>query len=154
MRADLVEDIVLILQETGFAPGNLNLEVTESTVISDPNAAIAKMARLKSLGVQLSLDDFGTGYSSLTYLHRFPVDSLKVDRSFVSRITQAEEGMEMVRTIVTLAHNLGKAVAAEGIETVEQLALLRSLGVEYGQGFHFSKPLTAESASDFLSNRT
>lgn len=154
MRADLVEDIVLILQETGFAPRNLNLEVTESTVISDPNAAIAKMASLKSLGVQLSLDDFGTGYSSLTYLHRFPVDALKVDRSFVSRITQAEEGMEMVRTIVTLAHNLGKAVVAEGIETVEQLALLRSLGVEYGQGFHFSKPLTAESASDFLSNRT
>jgi EAL domain-containing protein (putative c-di-GMP-specific phosphodiesterase class I) len=102
------------------------------------------------LGVQLSIDDFGTGYSSLSYLHRFPIDTLKVDRSFVMRMADNNENSEIVRTILMLAQNLGMDVVAEGVETREQLALLRKLGCEYGQGFLFSKPVGAEGASQIV----
>jgi EAL domain-containing protein (putative c-di-GMP-specific phosphodiesterase class I) len=140
----------LVLKKTGLPPECLILEVTESTAVSDPEAAIARMRRLRSLGVQIALDDFGTGYSSLTYLHRFPVCALKIDRSFLSRMTESKSDTEIVRTIVTLAHNLGLKVIAEGVETVEQVNLLQFMGVEFGQGFYFSRPVSAEAMAQLL----
>jgi EAL domain-containing protein (putative c-di-GMP-specific phosphodiesterase class I) len=107
---------------------------------------------MKTLGVKLGIDDFGTGYSSLSYLSRFPTDTLKVDKSFVGRLELAGEGenVAIVRTIITLAHVLGMDVIAEGVETSDQLAKLRSLGCEYGQGYFFSKPLPSEAIEELL----
>jgi EAL domain-containing protein (putative c-di-GMP-specific phosphodiesterase class I) len=98
----------------------------------------------------LSIDDFGTGYSSLSYLHRFPVNTLKIDRSFIGRMRKGDENAEIVRTICTLANNLGMEVVAEGVETREQLELLQSLKCQYGQGFLFSRPVSAEKATDLV----
>ena len=112
--------------------------------------ATSMLVQLKALRIRLSLDDFGTGYSSLSYLHSFPMDTLKIDRSFVSRIGPNGENSEIVRTIVTLAENLGMDVVAEGVETAAQLALLRSLGCQYGQGYYFSKPVEAHVAGDMI----
>jgi EAL domain-containing protein (putative c-di-GMP-specific phosphodiesterase class I) len=114
--------------------------------------AAVTLARLRGLGVRLSIDDFGTGYSSLSYLNRFPVDTLKIDRSFVMRLDEGDENVEIVKTIVTLAGNLGMQVIAEGVETEDQLQQLRLLKCQYGQGFLFSKPLAATDADLFLLN--
>jgi EAL domain-containing protein (putative c-di-GMP-specific phosphodiesterase class I) len=108
--------------------------------------ATASLEQLSNSGIQLSIDDFGTGYSSLSYLHRFPLNTLKIDRSFVSRMDAEGENSEIVQTIITLAHNLGLDVIAEGVETADQMEQLRSLGCEAGQGFFFSKPLDSDSA--------
>lgn len=143
IQHDIAEKYRLILAKTGLDPASLNIEVTESTVVPHPALAVGIMSQLKALGVSVSMDDFGTGYSSLSYLQRFPFDSLKIDRSFVSRMRSSDESAEIVRTIVTLAHNLSLEVVAEGIETVEQFRFLRALGCEYGQGAHFSMPLSA-----------
>jgi EAL domain-containing protein (putative c-di-GMP-specific phosphodiesterase class I) len=109
------------------------------------------LKELRSLGVKLSIDDFGTGYSSLSYLHRFPFDTLKIDRSFVGRMEEQSDNAEIVRTILVLAHNLGMDVVAEGVETEEQLAILRAMNCQCGQGFLFSKPKDASLAEQFLS---
>jgi EAL domain-containing protein (putative c-di-GMP-specific phosphodiesterase class I) len=109
------------------------------------------LGQLRALGVEISIDDFGTGYSSLSYLHRFPISTLKVDRSFVSSMTDNQENLEIVRTIVGLARNLKMEVVAEGVETADQVAKLRALGCEYGQGYYFSKALNAEKAVRLLS---
>jgi len=114
--------------------------------------AIVLMNRLRALGVELSLDDFGTGYSSLSYLHRLPVSYLKIDRSFVMRMMESEENSEIVSTIIKLSQNLKMKVVAEGIETVEQLAHLKNLNCEFGQGYFFSKPLEAQAAGLFIGN--
>jgi EAL domain-containing protein (putative c-di-GMP-specific phosphodiesterase class I) len=116
----------------------------------DVESAIALLLSLKDVGIRLSMDDFGTGYSSLSYLHRFPLDTLKVDQSFVRHMEHNPEEDTIVRTIVMLGHNLGMDVIAEGIETAEQLAKLRSLGCEYGQGYFFSKPLPSDQATELL----
>jgi diguanylate cyclase (GGDEF)-like protein/PAS domain S-box-containing protein len=147
LQSDLVQQCRSVLCETQLLNSSLNLEVTESAMIPDPETAIELMYQLKSLGIKISLDDFGTGYSSLSYLHRFPLDSLKIDRSFISRIMEDDE---IVRTILTLGRNLGLRVIAEGVETVEQVAKLRELGCEYAQGFYFSVPVTAREATDLL----
>jgi diguanylate cyclase (GGDEF)-like protein len=152
-QPDLVERIELILAETGLDPRRLKLEITESVVMENAEAAIAMLVRLKSLGVQLSIDDFGTGYSSLSYLHRFPIDTLKIDRSFVNLIHAGAENSEIVRTIRTLAGNMGMDVVAEGIETLDQLSQLMELKCEYGQGYLFSKPLEAAAADQLLARR-
>ena len=110
----------------------------------------AMLFQLRDLGVKLYIDDFGTGCSSLSYLHHFPVDTLKMDRSFVSRMKAADGNSEIARTIVALAHNLHMKVMAEGVETAEQLALLKALNCEYGQGYLFSRPVEATAAAALL----
>jgi diguanylate cyclase (GGDEF)-like protein/PAS domain S-box-containing protein len=149
-QPDLIEQVTSILGETGLDPKSLKLEITESVVMENIDTATEMLRQLRALGVQLSIDDFGTGYSSLSYLHRFPIDTLKVDRSFVMRMADNNENIEIVRTIMMLAQNLGMDVVAEGVETREQLALLRKLGCEYGQGFLFSKPADADGAEQIV----
>lgn len=149
-QPDLVKQVQQALEETGLDPRSLKLEITESVVMGNSEVSIEMLKELRSLGVELSIDDFGTGYSSLSYLHRFPVSTLKVDRSFVNQMTDSNENMELVRTIVTLARTLGMEVVAEGIETESQLAQLKALKCEHGQGYHFSKPMNAEAAEEFL----
>jgi diguanylate cyclase (GGDEF)-like protein/PAS domain S-box-containing protein len=149
-QPESIEQIKQVLRETGVDTRCLKLEITESVVMEDGEAATTMLSQLKELGIELCIDDFGTGYSSLSYLHKFPIDILKIDRSFVSRIGAAGENLEIVKAIVMLARSLGMDVVAEGVETPVQLAQLRGLGCEYGQGYFFSKPLDSESATGFL----
>jgi diguanylate cyclase (GGDEF)-like protein/PAS domain S-box-containing protein len=149
-HGDLVADIEQVLAETGCRPTELVLEITETVVMADVRAAIATLERLDRLGVESCIDDFGTGYSSLSYLHAFPVSTLKIDRSFVNRMDGRGHPVEIVRTILALGHNLGKRVVAEGIETRDQLAQLRALGCDTGQGYYFSPPVPAERAEALL----
>ena len=147
---DLASEVEAILRETGLPPSNLKLEITESAFIGDVQAAQVILKRLQSIGVEWSIDDFGTGYSSLSHLHQLKVDTVKIDRSFVSRIGIDEGGSEMVRAIVALAHNLSMDVVAEGVETEAQYVHLRALGCEYTQGFHFSRPVDALAADRLI----
>ncbi len=142
-QPDLVDQVDRVLRETGLDPSGLRLEVTESALMENSEAAIATLAKLRDLRVQIHIDDFGTGYSSLSYLHQFPVDTLKIPHSFVNRIDTEADNAEIVRTIVTLARNLGMGVIAEGVETAQQVAQLSALGCEKAQGFYFSRPLDA-----------
>lgn len=148
----LVDQITTVLEECGLEPPCLKLEITESAVMENPEAAIAVLNRIKATGVNLSIDDFGTGYSSLSYLHRFPVDTLKIDRSFVSTMEEGSENGEIVRTIIALAKVLKLNVIAEGIESIHQLHQLQILGCRYGQGFLFSRPLPAAEVEKFLAD--
>jgi predicted signal transduction protein with EAL and GGDEF domain len=140
-QPDLVSQVARILRETGLAPGCLKLEVTESVTMRDEARTTRILGELKALGVHLCIDDFGTGYSSLSYLRRFALDILKVDRSFVSDMLKNTESLEIVKTIISLGSNLNMQVVAEGVETAEQVHLLKSLGCEYAQGYFFSKPI-------------
>lgn len=149
--ADLTSAIQSVLEESGLHPSNLKLEITESSFLGDLGRAQATLRRLQMLGVAWSLDDFGTGYSSLSYLHRLQVSTVKVDRSFVSRIGR-DDGAEMVRAIAAIAHNMGMDVVAEGVETSEQLEWLRSIGCEYAQGFYFSRPVDAAAATALIAS--
>lgn len=145
-HSELIEQIIQILQRTGISPRKLKLEITESVVMENVEAASQMLQQLRALGIELSIDDFGTGYSSLSYLHRLPIDTLKIDRSFVSRIQENNENKEIVRTILLLAQNLGMGVIAEGVETKEQVEILRELNCEHAQGYFFSKPVDSDSA--------
>lgn len=138
----LLADIDLVLAETAVNPAHLKLEITETALVENA-AAIALTKELRSRQIQISIDDFGTGYSSLGYLHRFPVDALKVDRSFVKEIQSKNRNYYVVDTIVALSKQLGLSIIAEGIETAQQLEWLQQLGCEFGQGYLFSKPLLA-----------
>src|SRR6266404_784872 len=151
-QPDLIDRISQILSETGIEASTLKIEITESAIIENIDAAAMTLRRIKALGIRLSLDDFGTGYSSLSYLHRFPVDTLKIDRSFISGLGARDEDSEIVRTIVELAHNLHMEVVAEGVETEEQVSYLKALQCEYGQGYYFSRPLDAESAKGLITH--
>jgi diguanylate cyclase (GGDEF)-like protein/PAS domain S-box-containing protein len=150
LQPNLVEDIRKLIAELALPPEALKLEITESTVMADPSAAVEMLQQIKSLGIQLAIDDFGTGYSSFSYLHRFPLDTLKIDRSFISGMGKDGEGMEIARTILPMANNLRLDVVAEGVETVQQVALLKKLHCKYGQGYFFSKPLSAEGTAALL----
>jgi EAL domain-containing protein (putative c-di-GMP-specific phosphodiesterase class I) len=152
-QADLIEQVSSVLSETGLSPFSLKLEITESMVAENIDTAIGMLAELRRLGVGLSIDDFGTGYSSLSHLHRFPIDTLKIDRSFVTQMTDNAENAEIVRTIVTLARSLGMDVIAEGVERGEQLRQLRELGCDYGQGYLFSKPVAGVQAIELVLNK-
>jgi diguanylate cyclase (GGDEF)-like protein len=147
----LAEQVQQILQQTGLNGQHLKLELTESVLMGHGDAAATTLAQLKELGIHLAIDDFGTGYSSLSYLHRFPIDTLKVDRSFIQRVDTDGEQLAIVRTIITLAWNLGMEVVAEGVETLKQLAQLRSLRCEYAQGYLFSRPQDAAAIEALLS---
>jgi diguanylate cyclase (GGDEF)-like protein/PAS domain S-box-containing protein len=147
--ADLTGQVEAVLAESGLPPSSLKLEITESAFLGDIRAAQVTLRRLRSIGVAWSLDDFGTGYSSLSYLHRLHVDTVKVDRSFVSRIG-VDDGSEMVRAIAAIAHSMGMDVVAEGVETVEQLEGLRAIGCEYAQGFYFSRPVDVTAATELI----
>jgi diguanylate cyclase (GGDEF)-like protein/PAS domain S-box-containing protein len=150
LQPNLVEDIRKLIGELALPPEALKLEITESTVMADPSAAVEMLQQIKSLGIQLAIDDFGTGYSSLSYLHRFPLDTLKIDRSFISGLGDDGEGMEIARTILPMANNLRLDVVAEGVETIQQVALLKKLQCKYGQGYYFSRPLSAEGTAALL----
>jgi len=150
LQPNLVEEIRDLILELDFSPETLKLEITESTVMIDPTATTKMLQQIKDLGVLLAIDDFGTGYSSLSYLHRFPLDTLKIDRSFISSVGHAGEGMEIAKTIMPMAKNLRLDVIAEGVETIEQVALLKKLHCKYAQGYYFSKPLAAEEVAALL----
>lgn len=149
-RAGLADHVEELLRQFGLSSGQLGLEMTESSLIPDMDTALDVLGSLRRLGVSLLMDDFGTGYSSLNYLHAFPIDVLKIDRSFVGRMTEGEQPLQIVRTIIELARVLGMDVVAEGIETREQYRLLRELGCRFGQGYLFARPLPVEAANQLL----
>lgn len=150
LQPDLVDQIKAALSETGLSPDNLTLEITESVLMENAEIITTNLLQLRSMGIRLALDDFGTGYSSLSYLHRFPVNSLKIDRSFIARINREGENTELVRTIITMAHNLGIEVTAEGVETTDQLKHLRFLNCEAAQGYLIARPAAPASAGFWL----
>ena len=139
----IVATIEEILDRTGLAPHHLTLEITESALMKDAATALVVLRALKDIGVLLAIDDFGTGYSSLSYLQRFPLDVLKVDRMFVEELGRDAGGDEIVSAVITLAHALGLEVVAEGVETTQQLDILRGLDCDFAQGFLFSRPVPA-----------
>ena len=152
MQRDLIDQISLALDRGGLSPASLKVEITEGMVMQNVESTMQMLGQLQALGVAISLDDFGTGYSSLSYLHRFPISTLKIDQSFVSSMSNNQESLEIVRTILGLARNLKMEVIAEGVETLEQAVELRAMNCEYGQGYYFSKALNANSAVRFLSS--
>jgi EAL domain-containing protein (putative c-di-GMP-specific phosphodiesterase class I) len=147
-QPNLVESIARVLRETGTTPGDVHVEITESVIMEAPNA-LQTLARLREMGLRLLMDDFGTGYSSLACLHQLPLDMIKIDRSFVSRLGQSRDFAAAVHAILSLARNLDLQAIAEGIETPEQVALLQALDCHHGQGYHFAKPMPAVDASRF-----
>jgi len=151
-QKELVDIVANALEDAGLPPGTLILEITESFMIQDAEATIVKLHELKKLGVRLAIDDFGTGYSSLSYLQRFPVDILKIDKSFVEKLGKGKEGKAVARAIIMMGDSLNLKTIAEGIEHSSQIQELQNLGCEAGQGFHFAKPLTKDDMDDFLSD--
>ncbi|OZA29357.1 MAG: hypothetical protein B7X93_06065 [Hydrogenophilales bacterium 17-61-9] len=142
--ADLVDQVRRALQRTGLAPAALELEITESTAMDDPESSIRVLTEFKQLGVSIAIDDFGTGYSSLSYLKRIPADKLKIDKSFVDGVASESEDAAIVRSVLALAASLGIETVAEGIELPEQMQALIALGCQYGQGYLFSRPLAPQ----------
>ena len=149
-QPNLVAMIADILKESGLPAKYLELEITEGTVMDSPQKAIDTMLQIRAMGIHLSLDDFGTGYSSLAYLKKFPLNTLKIDKAFVDDIETSEQGRNMVATIVTIAHNLGMQVVAEGVETNQQLSFLSGLRCEQLQGYLYSKPLPQSDFQKYL----
>jgi EAL domain-containing protein (putative c-di-GMP-specific phosphodiesterase class I) len=149
-REGLADHVEALLVQSGISSHQLGLEMTESSIISNMRIALEVLGGLRRLGVSLLMDDFGTGYSSLSYLHSFPFDVLKIDRSFVCRMTEGDQPLQIVRTIIELARVLGMDVVAEGIETREQYHLLREMNCRYGQGYLFARPMTAEAVTQLL----
>lgn len=147
---ELVDHVKTILEKTEFEPGNLKLEITETALMESIDNSITMLSRIKELGVQISIDDFGTGYSSLNYLHRLPIDTLKIDRAFVNTIERSSENSEIVRTIIYLAKALRLHVIAEGIESIRQLKHLQLLDCDFGQGYLFSRPMPAAGVESQL----
>jgi EAL domain-containing protein (putative c-di-GMP-specific phosphodiesterase class I) len=152
MRVDVVDQLRRILKETGLDARSLKLEITENVMVDHAETTIDTLRRLRELGVSLGIDDFGTGYSSLRYLHRFPIQTLKIDRSFIDRLCMDAESAAIVQSIVMLSHALQIEVVAEGIETEQQLAALHELRCEYGQGYLFARPLDSAAAEALLTS--
>jgi EAL domain-containing protein (putative c-di-GMP-specific phosphodiesterase class I) len=151
---NFIKQLDSILEETGLEGSCLRLEITETMLMDNFKDTLDVLFSIRERNIQLSIDDFGQGYSSLSYIHRFPVDILKIDRAFVNRMNCDRENFEIVRTITTLAHTLGMAVVAEGVETAEQLQQLQTLGCEFGQGYFFSRPLDVPSATAIIPVRS
>jgi EAL domain-containing protein (putative c-di-GMP-specific phosphodiesterase class I) len=148
---NLVPSVVSALEDSGLSARRLELEITESVLLQDSEATLATLHKLRSLGVRISMDDFGTGYSSLSYLRSFPFDKIKIDRSFVSELAIRDDSMAIVRAVTGLGKSLGISTTAEGVETSEQLALLRAEGCTEVQGYLFSPPRPAEDVERMLS---
>src|SRR5579859_2319580 len=149
-QPDLPEKVASLLAEQGADPGCLELEITESMLMEHPEEAIRTLRALAAMGVHLSLDDFGTGYSSLSYLKRFPIHTIKVDRSFISDLTTNRDDLEIVRAIITMGHSLGRRIIAEGVETEEQRQILKELGCDEIQGYLLSPPLAEAEFAAFM----
>ena len=143
-----------VLIRSGMRPEFLELEITESAIMRDPDRAMRTLQAIKALGITLSIDDYGTGYSSLSYLHKLAVDRLKIDKSFVAGLLCNDRDQLIVKSTIDLAHGLELEVIAEGIETPQQLAVLKKLGCDYAQGFLLSQPLRAEDVFDWFKDRT
>jgi EAL domain-containing protein (putative c-di-GMP-specific phosphodiesterase class I) len=148
---DLVERIDRIVREADLDPGSLRVEITETLAMTNPEQMVEALSRLRNLGVRLAIDDFGTGYSSLTYLKRFPVDTLKIDKSFISSLGVDPEDTAIVRATLALAQTLGLSTTAEEIETAEQLDYPWNLGCQTGQGYLYARPMPPESLMRLLS---
>ena len=146
----LVQDVGQVLAESGLDASGLEVEITEGTAMGDADATVKTLEHLKAIGIRLAIDDFGTGYSSLGYLKRFPIDVLKVDRSFVAGLPANRGDAAIVRAVVGLTRALGLKAVAEGVETAEQLAELRELGCDQGQGYFFGRPTATEVADVML----
>jgi len=151
---DFVQQVSRVLHETGINPETVSLEITESVSMSDSEHTIAVLTQLRNLGVRISIDDFGTGYSSLAYLHRFPLDVLKIDRSFVAQLDGGKDGVHVVQTMMTLAQNLGINVVAEGTENSGHVDQLKSMGCEFAQGFYFSRPVEVGAITTLLEEQS
>lgn len=145
--------IVMIVRESGISPERIGLEVTETALMADLAQAQESVQLLKALGARIALDDFGTGYSSLSYVHRFPFDTIKIDRSFVSNIEATDASRAIVRSVVELCRSLDIGCLVEGIETPAQARVLLELGCTEMQGYFFGKPLLEEDVPDFLADR-
>jgi diguanylate cyclase (GGDEF)-like protein/PAS domain S-box-containing protein len=143
-------EVASILEETRLDPTMLKLEITESVIMENADSVAEMLAEIKGLGSKISIDDFGTGYSSFSHLHKFPIDTLKIDRTFVSRLDTSSENTEIVRAILMLAHNLKMDVVAEGVETIEQADLLHEMGCDFAQGYYFGKPMNALDAAKYI----
>jgi len=146
----LVDHVKAALEKSGFAPSSLIIEVTESTLMRDANATVSRLRKLKEIGVMIAIDDFGTGYSSLAYLRQFPVDVLKIDRSFVAEMDGSTDSAALIHTLVELGRTLGLVTLAEGIEEASQLDILRGEQCDSGQGFIFSRPVEPAAIVDLL----
>jgi EAL domain-containing protein (putative c-di-GMP-specific phosphodiesterase class I) len=153
-QAGLAQRIQAALERSSLPPACLEIEITESTVMRDTGEAANVLRSLKALGVALSIDDFGTGYSSLSYLKRFPIDVLKIDRSFVSDVTADPNDAAITRAIIALAHTLNLEAVAEGVETAEQVAFLRENGCDEIQGYYFSPPVWPEQIERMFAGST
>jgi diguanylate cyclase (GGDEF)-like protein len=149
----LLHDILDVLRETGVRPGQLELEITESVLMDNVNVNVDLLTRLRSEGIRLAIDDFGTGYSSMAYLKRFPIDQVKIDRTFVRDIPGNGDDEAITSAIIAMAHNLGLSVVAEGVETAAQLDFLRSAGCDIMQGYYFAEPRPADQVTAFLTSR-
>ena len=148
--AKLVETVGQVIRDTGLSPSDLKLEITESTIMEDAERGVHVLEQIRQQGIHLHMDDFGTGYSSLSCLHRFPINGLKIDRSFITSVSERRDYAAVVNAIVSLTHNLGIQLVAEGVETLDQAAMLQSMGCEFAQGYLFSRPLDAEKVESFV----
>jgi EAL domain-containing protein (putative c-di-GMP-specific phosphodiesterase class I) len=152
MNPDLALFIKRVLSDTGTDPGSLKIEITESDMMQNPDAVTEVLTLLRGEQIEICLDDFGTGYSSLSHLQQLPIKFLKIDQSFVKRLGVDDDALAIVKTIIILAHQLGRQVIAEGVETADHCSMLRALGCEYGQGYYFAKPLSDDEAFTLLSS--
>ena len=139
--------------DSGLDPARVTIEITESLLLSSGEEVLGRLKRLRAMGVHLAVDDFGTGYAALSYLKRFPVDLLKIDRSFVSGALDRPDDARLIEAIISLGHSLAMPVVAEGVESEAQLAFLAARGCDLAQGFHLSSPLTPERFRDFVRGR-
>ncbi len=149
-RSDVCALVTTVLSETGFPAAQLELEMTESGLMENQDKVMELLNNLRALGVRFAIDDFGTGYSSLAYLKHFPLDSLKIDKSFIDDIPHLQDDMEIAATIIAMGHMLGFKVLAEGVETPEQLAFLQDKGCDAYQGYLKSKPVPADEFVELL----
>jgi EAL domain-containing protein (putative c-di-GMP-specific phosphodiesterase class I) len=150
-HADLAKEILVVLKETGLPAERLELEITESLLIDDPDRVLATLMVLKEAGIRVSLDDFGTGYSSLSYLQRFPFDKIKIDRSFVAQMEKNADSMSIIRAVIALGKSLRIKVTAEGVESAAQLSLLQQENCDLVQGYLLGKPMAKEDLGSLLS---